>query len=331
MAFARPLDRFTLIRTSSLDEMRAALARIYANPVMEIVGRDRTLQATINHHQLQHVGLSYGSYAANIRMRFPETDFVSQIFPIRGKGEALVNGTSTPIDPDCGVVISANESLNLANNAEYERLILRMNSAALTNKLAAISGASINGPIKFNPIQAWAQPAAKALRDHFLFLIDSVSTAAVPLPKLILAEFEQALMGLFLYANQNNYSYLLQQKPPDAAPSQVRTAEEYIEANWDKPVSLEAVAAETGVSILSLFRKFRQARGYSPAEFLRQVRLRHARERLQRPDTDTTVTQVASVCGFGDLDRFSKAYFQAFGEQPSETLNRSKGADFAWH
>ena len=127
-------------------------------------------------------------------------------------------------------------------------------------------------------------------------------------------------MVMFLHANQHNYSHLLEQEPADAAPWQVRRAEDYIEANWDKPISLEAIATVSGVSIHSLAKIFRRSRGYSPMEFVKQVRLRHAGELLQHPGASTTVSGVAFACGFADLARFEDDYFRAFGKRPSDML-----------
>jgi AraC-like DNA-binding protein len=327
MGLTRPLDAFPLVRTQTIEELRASLARIIAKPVLEPVGRDRTLCAIHNHCQLQHVGVSYGSYGTGIHFRFPEPTIFSQIFPVRGKAEVLIDRTSVMINPDRSAVVSADAAtFNMTSDAEYERLILTLRPERLTEKLAAITGHSIRSPLRFHPSQHFARPAARILRDHFIFLVRQLSSGAL-LPPLVLAEFEQTLMVMFLHANRHNYSDLLEREPPDAAPWQVRRAEDYIEANWDRPMSVEAIAAASGVSARSLFRHFRHGRGYSPMEFLRQVRLRRARERLQRPDEPTTVAEVAFVCGFLDVGRFSQDYFRAFGERPSETLHRGLGAD----
>ncbi len=97
--------------------------------------------------------------------------------------------------------------------------------------------------------------------------------SVVRLPKLVLAEFEQALAVMFLHANQHNYSRLLQPPPRDLAPWQVRQAEEYIEANWQRAIVLEDLVDVTGVSAVELFRSFKKCRGYSPMEFANRVRL----------------------------------------------------------
>ena len=107
------------------------------------------------------------------------------------------------------------------------------------------------------------------------------------------------------------------------APGRFGMAEEYIDANWDKPTTLEPLSGIAGASARTLHEKFKQARGYSPMAFAKQVRLKRTRELLLRPEPATSVTTVSSACGFGNLGHFAKDYFKIFGERPSETLARS--------
>jgi AraC-like DNA-binding protein len=48
----------------------------------------------------------------------------------------------------------------------------------------------------------------------------------------------------------------------------------FSEANWQQPISLEDLAVVTGVSTFSLFRSFKQSRGYLPLTVASQVRSR---------------------------------------------------------
>ena len=143
--------------------------------------------------------------------------------------------------------------------------------------------------------------------------------------RLVTAELEQAILVAFLCGNRHNYSHVLDGRSPDAAPWQVRRAEEYIEANWDQPITIEALAVVANASARSIFHSFRACRGFSPMKFVKQVRLRHAREMLSNPASGATVTRVAFACGFGNLGHLSNDYQQVFGETPSATLNRAKG------
>ena len=59
-------------------------------------------------------------------------------------------------------------------------------------------------------------------------------------------------------------------------------------------------------------------------KFVKQVRLRHAREMLSDPTSAANVTRVAFDCGFGNLGHLANDYLYAFGETPSATLKRAK-------
>jgi AraC-like DNA-binding protein len=330
MADSRPLDSFPLVRTSKIEELEDSLGRIIAKPALKLVGRDTPLRAIQNNCQLQHIGLNYGLYGTEIGFRFPEPTIYSQIFSIRGTAEALIEGTSVTIDPHCSAVVSADVPFDMTCDADYERLNLNIRVQSLTDKLVAITGQSKVGPLRMAPAQTFRQPAAVMLRRNVMFFVNQLSASA-SLPSLLLAELEQMILVMFLYANHHNYSHLLGRPAPGVSALQVRRAEEYIEANWNKPIELEDIAAAAGVGFQSLSQMFRRIRGCSPMEFAKQVRLRRAREQLQRLGEATTVAAVARACGFHDLERFREAYLKAFGELPSETLNGGKAAGPARH
>ena len=146
------------------------------------------------------------------------------------------------------------------------------------------------------------------------------------MPAPALAELEQALLVAFLFTNENNFSRILEQNSLTIAPWQVRQAEEYIEANWQTGLTIESIAEAIGASARSIFSSFSQARGYSPMAFLKATRLHHAREKLQSAAAGITVTGIALECGFQNMGHFAISYRKQFGETPSETLKRTKGA-----
>ena len=143
-------------------------------------------------------------------------------------------------------------------------------------------------------------------------------------PSLAVAELEQALIVSFICNNPHNYSAFLEDRTRPAASWQVRRAEEYIEAHWDQPITIEELARVTSASARSLFHQFKRSRGQSPMGFVKEVRLKHARQMLQRTDLRHSVTETALACGFMNLGHFAKDYFKRFGERPSETAKRNK-------
>ena len=109
---------------------------------------------------------------------------------------------------------------------------------------------------------------------------------------------------------------------PSVARWQVRKAETYIEANWDQPSTIEALARVTEPSARALFHSFRKARGYSPMDFAKRPGLDRARRMLAVADPLASVTTAAFGVGFSKLGHSCSYYRRAFGEAASVTLHR---------
>jgi len=272
---SRPLDNYPLTCTNSIEVARESLARIYAEPRLILARGEKALNVTINNCQLRHVGLTYLTFGAAAQIEFPETNYLSMLFPIRGRGRITNGMTTEHIGPERGLTINSAMSFEANYSDDYEHLVLRIEPATLLKKLAAIVGEPITGPIEFKSAPAAASSASQILRDYLFFLVGNLSTPAAPLPTWAIAESEQMLMVLFLHANKHNYSHLLDEQPTEIAHRQVRRAADYIEANWARPITLESLAAVTGACVRDLFRAFTRIRGCSPLEFVRQVRQRH--------------------------------------------------------
>lgn len=323
------LRNFPLVRTSNVEELEHTLGRMISRPVVELVGCNNTLDAVQNYFKLRHVGINYGTYGTGIRFKFSETAIVGQVFPLAGSAEVQVGGKTIVADVDHSVVVSPDDKFTMTSSADYERLNLCIDPAALTGLVSALTGETTDSALKIDPMPNLT-PSTRGLREHLFFLTRQICTTSV-LPPLLLAEFEQTILVTFLHANRHNYSHLLEREPAGAAPWQVRYAEEYIEANWNDPMCFEAIAAAVGVGVRSLFATYQQSRGCSPVAFLRRTRLRHARRMLQHPESTTSVESVAFACGFGNIGRFESDYLRAFGQHPSQTLARGRGGTITWH
>jgi transcriptional regulator GlxA family with amidase domain len=110
------------------------------------------------------------------------------------------------------------------------------------------------------------------LRRYLPLLLSTLDQATPPFPDWWITQTEQFVITLVLCGHRHNYSHLLEQDMPDAGWRAVRRAEEYIEANAQRAITLEELAQATGVSTLTLFRSFKKYRGYSPTEFLSRLR-----------------------------------------------------------
>lgn len=262
------------MRTRSIEEVRETLARIYAKPVLTPARGAKALDATMNYCPMNDLRLYYRRYGAAVWLEFPETDYLLQVVPLRGRGELIIGGVGTALMPGTTVIVPANTGWMLQCSADYEHLAVRIDAEALTEKLVSMTGTAIEEPLRMESRQGAGGPTARLLPQYINSLVNTVSTADrdATLPTWWIEQTEQLLMAMLLCCNRHNYSHLLDEQVPEVTAMAVRRVEDYIEARWDEPITLQDLAAVAGVSEFGLFRAFRQFRDYSPLEFLARIR-----------------------------------------------------------
>jgi transcriptional regulator GlxA family with amidase domain len=91
---------------------------------------------------------------------------------------------------------------------------------------------------------------------------------------------------------------------------------EAMERAVEDPLSLDQLAALGGVSRRQLERLFRSHLGDTPSGYYLKLRLRRARHLLEQ--TEMSVLQVGTACGFASAPYFSRAYRGLFCRPPRE-------------
>ncbi len=107
-----------------------------------------------------------------------------------------------------------------------------------------------------------------------------------------------------------------------AAPRIVKQAEEYMHAHARQAPTRTEIAEHVGVCLRTLSSAFREFRGISPIEYLREIRLQGVRQDLLHAEPDTRISYIISQWGYVNFSSFSQAYRYRFGETPSDTLRR---------
>ena len=135
---------------------------------------------------------------------------------------------------------------------------------------------------------------------------------------LIANDFERLLLRLLLQPIRETYNNLPIGQRSAIAPHYVRSAEKYIREQFRETVTLESIVASSGVSARTLQYGFRNFRGTTPMNFLREVRLTAARHSfLQGPRC--SIAEVCFGVGYRNNALFSREYRKVFGESPRET------------
>jgi len=318
-----PLSRSPIIRTRNPEEMRQALLAVYGASRFD-VPRPDGFEAVANYLALSNVGLGFCGYSAKTIVEFAESDFARLQIALKGNATTILRAGDIAIDQQRPCIVPPGQPISVAFEPGYEQLILRISGAALEKALATLLGAKPSGALIFDPLAPAKQPSIQVLRELTLFLAGQLNATATQLPTAMLTELEQALIVAFLSAHRHNFSDMLDGTAKEAAPLLVRRAEDYIEASWNRAITIEQLATQTNTSIRSLYAAFKKHRGYSPMTFAKSVRLRRARQMLLEANPRTSVSQVAFKCGFGNLGHFASDFRQMFGDLPSEVLARTR-------
>src|SRR5882724_6492694 len=289
---ANLLSNFPGFATRDIEQARGHMSRLFGATRFEADPRGVDhAGVSANVLRLRETSLIWAQYDGKLSLGFSEGSFVRQYFTIGGKGRFSAGLQSGEITVHCPSPVIP------PFTAVDKELVFHHNAA---------------------------NPALNSLRRSVFLFMSDYNARGRNLSDLVSAETERMLTMKFLMSNWHNYTLSLLRQPPRSAPSAVRKVEEYIEANWDKPIDIDAMAQVANVSARSLFREFKRDRGYSPAAFVKQVRLNRAKEMLEQAD-GPSIIQIAYKCGFQNPGHFAKDFKLAFGELPSEALKRLSG------
>jgi AraC-like DNA-binding protein len=98
------------------------------------------------------------------------------------------------------------------------------------------------------------------------------------------------------------------------APWQERRAKEILMAHLDGCISLEQLSQECRLSRAHFARAFKKSVGMSPLRWLNAKRLEHAQVLLL--NTNLSLEQIATSCGFVDSSHFTRSFRRAEGLPP---------------
>lgn len=98
--------------------------------------------------------------------------------------------------------------------------------------------------------------------------------------------------------------------------SRVQSAVSHIEAHFGEPCTLQTLADVAGLSRFHFVRMFGAVVGQSPNQYLINMRMRAASDRLLT--TKTPIAQIAFDVGFNDISHFYSCFRDTFGCTPRQ-------------
>lgn len=146
---------------------------------------------------------------------------------------------------------------------------------------------------------------------------------------MLLAELKQESFGGRLYieslANVLAVHLLRQYAAPQSRPivyesglseRQILQIVEYVDAHLSQDIKLADLAELLGISESHLSRRFKQAIGMTPYQYLLQQRIERAKQLLKAGDC--SIMDIALMCGFNSHSHLSKQFRQLTGITPKD-------------
>jgi AraC-like DNA-binding protein len=97
--------------------------------------------------------------------------------------------------------------------------------------------------------------------------------------------------------------------------------------DYDKPLRVEELARETGMSVSGFHAHFKAVTAMSPLQFQKQIRLQEARRLMLSEDVDAA--GAGFRVGYGNASHFSREYKRLFGAPPLRDKTRLREAGAA--
>jgi len=113
------------------------------------------------------------------------------------------------------------------------------------------------------------------------------------------------------------------QKRTQVSSSSVHAAQRHVLEHLAERLNLEDLARAANLSPFHFARVFRQKTGFTPAAYVRSVRIGRARELLRAGEL--SVKQVGQAVGFPLAHHFSAVFKQSTGQSPREFVRTHRG------
>ena len=102
----------------------------------------------------------------------------------------------------------------------------------------------------------------------------------------------------------------------------VQEAISYMEQHYQRNITIEEIAGACRLNRSYFSKLFKEKKGYSPQEYLIQLRLSKAADLMRT--TSMSIGDIAASCGYPNQLHFSRAFKQRYGVPPREWRSQNK-------
>jgi AraC-like DNA-binding protein len=325
MGRTKPLARFPIVATNRIEDAEAAITRSLTDVnILQVADRGR-FELQMNAVNIGRTSLVFNRFGTGCKIKAGLDDMFA--FVIGGERPSTfdLDSGSFVVSPRKAALITPAGQMQIQRDESSEILVFRTSFSDLLHHFEELTARHHRGSLIFDhSIDLTNGPGAmvKRLLNYMVHELEH-NDRVLKNPSL-LKSYDHMLLTALLSLPHNQREKLYENHRYQVAPGLVHHAEEYMRAHLKEAISIIDLLRICGCSRSVLFAAFRNARGYTPMEFLSEQRLQSAREKLLTGHLEASVSSIALDCGFIHLGRFSQVYRRRFGERPSDTLRKGK-------
>lgn len=221
-----------------------------------------------------------------------------------GAGDSLLITADVPI---------VSQITKASHASPYVSLVLELDVAMIAELVREMGPAPAGEaePVRVDPTDA--EVAAAALR--LLQLLDR--PAALPVLK------EQLVREIHYWLLAGRHGPAIRRLGwPDGHARRVARAITLLRADFARPLPVERLAAEAGMSVSAFHQHFRTVTSLSPLQFQKQLRLIEAR-RLMAGE-GVSASSAAFAVGYESVPQFTREYGRLFGQPPVRDMKTAR-------
>lgn len=323
MPLATPLSRQPIFASVDAMEAQAFLAKKHFDVEFGTT-RSPSVDVCINGAYGSRLYLGYVRYGPGA-VTFSPRDFHTEYWlhlPLRGRMRARIDAEEVACDRHRGVLAAPSaQNCRFDVGPDGDRLQIALAKPALLRRLAVLLDDDPREPLRFEPALDLSLAPGRSLAGHVRLAMQDLHDEDGSGQPGVMEALEEFLLTAILLGQPHSYSERLKRRERTIAPRDVKRALDYIRDRAEASnLGIEAIASAAGVPGRTLFQHFRDHLGTTPMGYVRDLRLRRAREALLSAGAGQGVTGIALACGFSHLGRFAAEYRGRYGESPSRTL-----------
>jgi AraC-like DNA-binding protein len=317
-----PLGSHGVLRTTNVDDARASIAASLAPHELSPLSKNERFEALHNAAELDRVSFHYIDYGTEVEVTADRLDFHLIQIPLGGVSHIVAGAHAITATSHKAAVTAPGGPVRMRYSAGNPRLMVRITPDLLRERLALATAGGIVVPRKAGATIDLTGGAGRSWRGLVELVMSDLERPDGLADSPLAADALQIAVvdGLIVSLAATPEEAVAERSAPDRV---IKRAVRLIEEHCDEPLGTPDIAEAVGVSIRALQTGFKKHLNTTPMAYVRQARLNRVRQSLSDGSV-RSVTEAAAKWGIPHLGRLSGDYRAAFGETPSETLQRSQ-------